>query len=311
MSGTEHVIEKFVHYLTYVKRFSPHTVRNYESDLQQFETFLKSKQEWEKGILVQNAKRLDRFHIRSFVASLYGQKSPTSITRKLSSLRSFFQYLIRQQIRKDDPTELVDRPKIPKQVPRVADEKLLDELLNTPSKDTVLGLRDRVIFELLYGCGLRAAELVGLNLSDLDLNSGEVRVLGKGSKERVVLFGEYAMEALMAYLNRRGELLSKKKERSNALILNARGGRITTRGVALILQKHLRSLEKRTHLSPHALRHSFATHLLDHGADLRSIQELLGHANLQTTERYTQVSMGKLKEVYDRSHPRSGKVNKK
>jgi integrase/recombinase XerC len=306
-TAPESLIARYISHVEGVRNFSNHTKRNYQSDLKQFETYLIQSGAISGPLMEANIPAIDRYHIRGFAASLHGSNSSASVARKISTLRSFFSNLQRQGFIQNDPTVLVRAPKVARKMPRVASEETMAELLASPAQDKRAGLRDRALLEILYGCGLRAQEASGLNLLDVDLDALEVRVLGKGRKERIVPMGDFASEAIRAYLEKRGEFLRKNGDPS-AFFLNARGGRLSTRGIALILQKHLRSLAQRTELSPHALRHSFATHLLDRGADLRSIQELLGHSNLATTERYTKVTVGKLKEVYGRAHPRAKRV---
>lgn len=286
-----------------VRRLSPHTLRNYVSDLLQFEAFLLGRNVIRWEIDAKNVHTIDRYHLRSYLADLHKGKRASSIARKTAVLRTFFRFVKDQGYRSDDPTAIIAGPKVPKKIPRVADEKLLRELLTLPDTGKPQGWRDRAMLEMLYGCGLRVAELVALDVLDMDLSEQEVRVLGKGEKERVVPMGEYAAEAVEKYL-------AKRSAKSSVLFLNARGGRLTTRGVTFLLDQYLRQLSTRVAISPHSLRHSFATHLLDRGADLRVIQELLGHSNLATTERYTHVTVEKLKQVYDASHPRASRVEK-
>lgn len=305
----ECLLVRFEKYLREIRQLSPHTVRNYLSDLEQFESHLKGKGVIDDRLTEKNVVHLDRFHIRGFLASMHGTKAPASVARKLATLRTFFRQVRREQLRDDDPTEIVTGPKVPKRMPRVAEESVLTELVSIPTTETVLGLRDRALLELLYGSGLRAQEAVSMDLPDVDLDRLEVRVLGKGRKERLVPIGDCTADAIGAYFLRRGELL-KNSTRNSALFLNAHGGRLTPRGLAVILDRHLRRLSTRIKLSPHALRHSFATHLLERGADLRSIQELLGHSNLATTEKYTHVTLGRLKKVYDVAHPRARRVER-
>jgi tyrosine recombinase XerC len=298
---SESLVLRFGQHLSRIRNLSPHSVRNYVSDLRQFESFLILR----KTIGGSNVSKIDRFHIRSFVASLHaGKKAPASVSRKISAIRTFFDLAVREGFVPANPTELVTGPKVPKRMPRVAQVEILDQLLSAPDTESVPGLRDRALLELLYGCGLRAQEAVNLEVDDVEFDRREVRVLGKGRKERVIPMGECAAEALENYLARRGEL-ARSGRPTPAVFLNARGSRLTTRGMALILEKHLRALAQRTHLTPHSLRHSFATHLLERGADLKTIQELLGHSNLATTERYTKVTIGKLTEVYSKAHPRA------
>lgn len=302
--NSEPLVTRFERYLGDVRRLSMHTVRNYVSDLTQFEEYLREKKNIKSRITKGNISSLDRYHVRGFLASLHGERAPASISRKLASLRSFFSQMVRDHQCAGDPTELIPGPKLPKRVPQVASETILEELLSLPSKEDARGLRDRALLELLYGCGIRASETTGLDVSDVDMGTHEIRVRGKGNKERIIPFGEYACDALVEYLDRRHELGGKKSS-SRALFLNAQGGRLTPRGLAFLFSRYLQKLSQRIHISPHGLRHSFATHLLDDGADLRVIQELLGHANLATTEKYTKVSLGKLRDVHRASHPRA------
>lgn len=308
LPAPESLIVRFEGHLSQVRRCSSHTVRNYVSDLRQFEVYLLSRKTIAGELTPFNIRGIDRFHLRGFLASLHGRRASSSAARKLSSIRTFFAEMLRQGFVKADPTELVDGPKVPRKIPSVADAASVGRLMEAPSDDTAAASRDRALLELLYGSGLRAAEAVALNLQDLSEDRMEVRVTGKGRKARVVPLGEYSMEALRAYVAIRPTLVPAGKK-TDAVFLNARGGRLTTRGLALILEKHLRSLPERLKISPHGLRHSFATHLLDGGADLRSIQELLGHSNLATTERYTQVSLGQLRRVHTQSHPRARRTS--
>jgi site-specific recombinase XerD len=295
------LIREFEAHIGEVRRLSPHTLRNYISDLKQFERYLNARKIIAGHVQLDNVQNVNRTHVRGFLASIFEKVAPVSMGRKLSTLKSFFGYACRQGWIEEDPTRLVRGPIVPKKVPRIAAETTLDELFSLADANEKTGKRDRAILELLYGCGLRVAELVSLNVRDVDLKTRELRVVGKGSKERIVPVGQYALESVESYL-------SEKAHEQVALFLNARGERITTRGVAHILRGYLLRLRSRVSISPHSLRHSFATHLLERGADLRSIQELLGHSNLATTERYTRVTLGALRRVYGNSHPRAQRV---
>jgi integrase/recombinase XerC len=222
----------------------------------------------------------------------------------LSTLRSFFGYLVRQAEIKQNPADMVSAPKMGKPIPDFLPVDEVFQLMHGPDTDSVLGSRDRAILEVLYSCGLRVSELTALNLDSLDLELGIARVIGKGNKERVVPIGDKAKKALSNYLEKRGELLAGRTERG-ALFLNNRGGRLSSRSVARLVKKHMQRCNLGRPLSPHGLRHSFATHLLDAGADLRAIQEMLGHVSLSTTQRYTHLSVDKLMAEYDKAHPRS------
>jgi integrase/recombinase XerC len=253
---------------------------------------------------------IDNITIREFMAGLYSKKKKkTSIARKLATLRSFFKYLCREQIVDLNPARLVATPKLEKKLPKYLSVEEIIRFIETPDTDTVLGKRDRAILELLYASGMRVSELVNLNLADVDFKNRSLWVRGKGRKERVVPFGRKALEALEVYLTVRGQLLVEAidgEPDALALFLNYQGTRITTRSVGRLIDKYAKMCaDVNPDVSPHSLRHSFATHLLNAGADLRAIQELLGHARLTTTQVYTHVSAEKLIEVYDKAHPKA------
>jgi integrase/recombinase XerC len=243
------------------------------------------------------------------MAKLYQEKrKKSSIARKLATLRSFFRFLCREQVLEMNPARLVSSPRLEKKLPKVLSVDDVIRFIETPDTDTVLGKRDRAILELLYATGMRVSELAGINLDHIDFKNESILVRGKGRKERIVPFGSKAKEAMHAYMGMRGELLVEAPEEQRdpmALFLNYQGTRITTRSVGRMLDKYVLQCAMAHDVSPHSLRHSFATHMLSAGADLRSIQELLGHARLSTTQIYTQVSMEKLMEVYDKAHPKA------
>jgi integrase/recombinase XerC len=259
-------------------------------------------------------EKVDRMDIRRYLSFLYRKNKKSSIARKISTLRSFFKFLVREQALASNPAKSVRAPKVEKHLPTTltVDEAfrlmeaprhpLRNASLDIPQKDGRTIERDRAILELLYSSGLRVGELVGINLNQLDLDLGIVKVMGKGRKERIVPVGMKATEALKAYLGERGVLAG-----GEPLFINPRGGRLTTRTVGRVVKSYSRRSGIFRKVSPHSLRHTFATHLLDAGADIREIQEMLGHASLSTTQRYTHLSMGKLMEVYDKAHPRSFK----
>lgn len=286
-------IAQFITYITAEEGLSPHTIRAYSKDLDEFSSFVDK-----------NAKDIDNLDIRSFMASLHhkGLKK-TSISRKLATVRAFFKYLHREGYVKKNPAKLVSSPKIPKNLPGFLDIDETFSLMDAPSGETFKPTRDRAILELLYSSGLRVSELTSLNISDIDMKESLIRVKGKGRKERILPIGSKALEAIKNYLPERISI----KNKSAALILNNRGGRLTQRSVRRILIDYSRMINLKSHLSPHTLRHTFATHLLHEGADLRSIQELLGHSSLSTTQKYTHVDIGHLTEVYDKAHPMSKK----
>ncbi len=282
-------VEKFLTYLEIEKNYSPHTLLNYQMDLKEFVEFLK-----EIPII-----KVEYLHLRKYLIELKNKSyKPRTLARKLSSIRSFFKFLQREGLLSNNPAILLQSPKLDKTLPKFLTEKEMTELIEAPSLENVPGKRDRAILEALYSTGIRVGELVGLNIDSIDLISNLIKVMGKGKKERLVPIGERAVEAIKGYLDSR---LSNNR----ALFLNKNGTRLTSRGVQNIINKHILTTSLRVNVSPHVLRHSFATHLLDRGADLRSVQELLGHVNLSTTQIYTHVTTEKLKKVYDKAHPRA------
>jgi integrase/recombinase XerC len=324
-------IDNFLEYLRSVRNASPHTLSNYGNDLEQFRAFLTPP-----GAATPSVSKIDHQCIREYIGHLHElglEKS--SIARKLAALRSFFKYCVREGLLKDNPARLVATPKLPKRVPAVltAEEMsgFLDQLANAQRpalarrnkktavpdaagegivklEDRLLLRRDRAILELLYAAGLRVSELTGLNLVDIDLKDCVVRVIGKGRKERIVPYGAKASEALSLYWPERERLLRENHRKAagtnpQAVFLNYAGRRLTQRSVGRIVKKYVRLVNINWDLHPHSLRHAFATHLLADGADLRAIQELLGHASLSTTQKYTHASIRQLMDIYDKSHP--------
>jgi integrase/recombinase XerC len=296
-------LAEYVRRLTHERRASPHTVRAYQRDVEEFIGFVEDQ----KGGKCTLAD-LDTPQVRGYLASLFGRNSASTIGRKLSSLRSFGAFLVRRGLRRDNPATLVAMPKRPQVLPKFLSVDEAFRLMETPDASTPLGLRNGAMLELMYGGGLRVSEICALDLGDLEASEGTVRVRGgKGGKDRVVPVGEAAILATGSYLARRHELRHPRtgQQDGRALFLNHRGGRLTARSVARIVDAGSLQAGTRTRVSPHALRHSCATHMLDGGADLRAIQEILGHASLQTTQRYTHVSIDHLMEVYDQTHPRA------
>ncbi len=301
-------LEKFLEHLMYERNVSAHTLRNYRIDLYQFYDYLLPQKDEARAEEI-DINQIDNITIREYLASLYQQKKKkSSIARKLAALRTFFKYLCREDILQANPARLVSSPRLEKKLPNHLTVDQVIRFIEMPDNETVLGKRDRAIMELLYGAGLRVSELVTLNLTDIDFQHASVRVKGKGRKERIVPFGQHARTAIEVYLGVRGQLLMEADEVDReplAVFLNYQGTRITTRSVGRMIDKYIKQCADLHHISPHALRHSFATHLLDAGADLRSIQELLGHVRLSTTQQYTHVSIEKLFDVYDKSHPKA------
>ena len=301
----EHLLAQFLEHLRYERNVSSHTLRNYSSDLEQFLAFLTADGKRNAPEISQ----IDHLTIREWLASLHSeQKKKASIARKLAALRTFFQFLVREGMLELNPAKLVATPKLEKKLPKHLSIEDAVRFIESPDPEADLGKRDRAMLELMYATGVRVAELTTLNLADVDFGNQLVRVTGKRRKQRIVPFGDPAGAAIRSYLEVREKFLfnapvSKRDE--EALFLNYQGTRITTRSVGRMVEKYIRLCAGMHNISPHALRHSFATHLLDSGADLRDIQELLGHARLSTTQVYTHVSMEKLIEVYDRAHPKA------
>jgi integrase/recombinase XerC len=301
----EKLIEQFLEHLRYERNVSAHTLRNYESDLEQFTHFLAP----DRKTKLPDVSEIDHLTIREWMASLHAdQKKKSSIARKLAALRTFFQFLVREGVLELNPAKLVSTPKLEKKLPKHLSIEEAIRFIESPDLETDLGKRDRAMLELMYATGVRVAELTTLNVADVDFQNQLIRVTGKRRKQRIVPFGDPAGEAIRNYLGVREKFLfnapvSKRDE--DALFLNYQGTRITTRSVGRMVEKYIRICAGMHNISPHSLRHSFATHLLDSGADLRDIQELLGHARLSTTQVYTHVSMEKLIEVYDKAHPKA------
>ncbi len=292
-------IEAFAEDLRHRRGVSPHTVKSYRSDLLQLAEFAA------RELDTVDPRAIDNLALRAFLAELHRKgDARATIARKLSATRAFYRYLVREGVVTSNPAQHVSTPRLDQKLPTRLEEAEVSRLLEAPDVETPLGRRDQALLELLYASGVRVGELVQLDRADCDFAQRLLRVLGKGSKERIVPFGEAAADALDAYLVDRRELV-RRGAGTDALFLNARGGRLTARSVRRLLQRYLREAALRSQVSPHSLRHAFATHLLERGADLRSIQELLGHASLATTQKYTHVSMNKLLEVYEKAHPKA------
>jgi integrase/recombinase XerC len=313
-------VKQYLTYLRAVRNSSPHTIRNYESDLGQFLAFLTPP-----GVAMPSPQDVTHLLIREFIAHLHDLRlEKSSIARKLAAIRSFFKFAVREGLVVRNPARMVATPKLPKRVPSVLSAEdlnvFLDSVVAGPGRGSGRGRRgskrddsflmvkrDRAILEMLYASGLRVSELTGLNLSDMDRKELMLRVRGKGNKERIIPYGAKAQQALEAYEPLRQEILRKAGSRGErqAVFLNHLGTRLTQRSVARIVKKYARLANVNWDLHPHSLRHAFATHLLADGADLRAIQELLGHSSLSTTQRYTHATIRQLMEVYDKAHPRA------
>ena len=305
----ENLVAQFLEHLRYERNVSVHTLRNYQSDLDQFLNFLAPPNPATGERNLPEVSSVDHLTIREWLAQLHSaQKKKASIARKLAALRTFFQFLVREGLLELNPAKLVSTPRQEKKLPKHLSIEEAIRFIETPDIETDLGKRDRAMLELMYATGVRVAELTTLNLGDLDFRNKLMRVTGKRRKQRIVPFGDPAHDAIRNYLQVRDSFLANapvSKRDEAALFLNYQGTRITTRSVGRMVDKYIRICAGMHNISPHALRHSFATHLLDSGADLRDIQELLGHARLSTTQVYTHVSMDKLIEVYDKAHPKA------
>lgn len=331
MDGVKDALRAFVQHLALNRHLSPHSVRAYTSDVEQY--LARTAASRGRKVSTLSLGDLDAESVRVFVSELNrAEQARASVARKLSGVRTFLRYLVREGLIAHDPSGAAVAPKLDRKVPRHLSEADMAALLETPDASTPLGRRDRAMLELFYASGLRLSELVGLDLEDVHLPARMVRVLGKGGKERLLPFNRSTEQALRAWLpdreglrrehaasapapasagRRLGEARATGRGRADRrerepVFVNARGGRLTGRSVHRLVTRYVAQCSTRTGISPHALRHSFATHLLQRGADLRAIQELLGHAQLTTTERYTHVNAAQLKEVYARAHPRAG-----
>ena len=306
MGPLEQAIDHFGRHLRIEKNFSSHTREGYLTDLRQFQFFLETADVcgWTDGEIPK-----DPLVIRSFLASLYRRKlRKVTVSRKIAALRSFYRYLLREGLVAVNPAELVQLPRCEKYIPVVLSADEMMAILQLQFADDAVGRRDRAIIELFYSAGIRLSELTGLGFEDIRFQEGLVKVRGKGRKERVVPVGKPAIEAIEAYLQKRADLgkPGTGEDGQKALFLSTRGRRMNPRGVARVVERLVGESGIGRKISPHALRHTFATHLLDAGADLRSIQEMLGHESLSTTQKYISVSVSRLMEIYDHAHPRAG-----
>ncbi len=292
----EKAIDKFLQSLRQ-RNASVHTLKAYTGDLDNFAEYLGAR-EW---------RSIDHLMIRGFLSHLYEKKlGKTSVARALAAVRSFYRWLAQEGVVEQNPAALVSTPKLPKKLPRVPTIEEMNAVLDGQMPEVAsFPERDRIMFELLYGCGIRNSELIGINLDDIRLSSEAILIRGKGKKERYVPFGDSVKAALAAYLPLRQQTLAERKKITTALLINQRGGRLTTRSVGRIIKKVAVAKGLSPDVHPHTLRHAFGTHMLEEGADLRSIQEMLGHERLSTTQRYTQLSMKHVLEVYDQTHPRA------
>lgn len=289
-------IKEFLDYLEYERKYSLYTVDNYDKDITEFASFLEEKK-------ITNFNKADYQLIRDYLVYLYSKNYKNkTICRHISSLRSFFKFLLFNKYIKTNPMVLITNPKIEKKLPNFLYYNDLEKILDTPDQTNVVGIRDELIVELLYSTGVRVSELVNIKVKDIDFSKRTIQIFGKGKKERIVLFGNKTLELINKYLD-------ESEFDHEYLILNQRGKKITERGIRLILDKNVRMSGVKAHVTPHTIRHTFATHMLNEGANLVTVQELLGHENLATTQVYTHVSNERLRAVYLKNHPRAKKGN--
>jgi integrase/recombinase XerC len=295
-TAVEKSIDQFLRVLR-EQNASVHTIKAYAGDLDGFAAYI-GPRDW---------KRIDHVVIRGFLSHLYEKGlGKTSVARALAAVRSLYRWLAQEGIVEQNPAKLVSTPKIPKKLPRVPTIEEINSVFDGAMPDaSAFPERDRLLLELLYGCGIRNSELIGINLEDVRVSAEAILIRGKGKKERYVPFGGAAAQALSGYLPVRQKLLADKRKSTGALLVNHRGGRLTTRSVGRIVKKIAVAKGLSPDVHPHTLRHAFGTHMLEEGADLRAIQELLGHERLSTTQRYTQLSMKHVLQVYDQTHPRA------
>ncbi len=294
MISFSYYIDKFLNYLNIEKNYSAHTITNYKADLEEFKNFLVSGKDEGSDI-----KAIDYFFLRKFLSRLSEKNlSKRTLSRKISTLKSFFKFLLREGIISSNPAAVLIYPRLEKPLPKFLTEQEIKKILDLPQADNLLNLRNKAILEFLYSTGARASEAVSLKISDLDLIGGVAKVKGKGRKERLLVLGEPAINSLKEYLD-------KRSDKNEALFINKNKKALSDRGLRDIIYNYIKKAALSFKVSPHAFRHSFATHLLNRGADLRSVQELLGHSSIATTQVYTHLNMESLKKVYQKAHPRA------
>lgn len=291
--------DMFLEYLEYEKNYSNYTILNYKEDLNKFIQFL-SKENID-------ISHIDYNQIRKYLLYLHNQKlSKKTVCRHISALRNFFKYLLRKKVIKDNPMVLISNPKVDKTLPKFLYHEELDTILNIPDQESIIGIRDSLILELFYSTGIRVSELSNIKISNINFSEKKILILGKGNKERMVLYGDTCSQLLNLYINKSRPKLLDGSE-SEYLFINKKKHRLDENTIRLVIKEILKQSHLNVKLTPHVLRHTFATDLLNNGADLRSVQELLGHKNLKTTEIYTHISNDRLKQVYNRCHPRAKK----
>ena len=300
MEDAEFALEDYMHFLRVERQLAMNTLTSYKRDLTDYIEFL-------VAMNIDSIEATTRGDILLYLQKLNGEgKSARTVSRHISSIRSFHQFLLREKVTTANPTTHLELPKIEQKLPRVLSMEEIDKLIDTPDRSKPQGIRDHALLEILYGTGMRVSELIDLDLDDVHLSMGFVRVFGKGGKERIVPLGNKAIAACTQYVNEaRTRFISNQTSPVDALFVNMRGGRLTRQGCWKLLKGHALKANIQKKLTPHILRHSFATHLIENGADLRAVQEMLGHADISTTQIYTHVSRSRLKEVYVKFHPRA------
>ena len=294
----ESFVSEFINYLAVERGLAQNTLESYGRDLRQFQAYLQDSK-------IDFMKDLNRSTILTYLNSLQSNgKAVSTISRNLAAIKSFYQYLVRERYLEKDPAAHLESPKLEKKLPKVLSVNEVEELLKQPNATLPAGLRDKAMLELLYATGIRVSELISLNISDVNLDMGYIKCYGKGSKERIVPLGSIAAKCVQDYLTKGRPKLVRTYEEA-ALFINHHGNRLTRQGFWKIIKKYAQEANIIKEITPHTLRHSFATHLLENGADLRSVQEMLGHADISTTQIYTHVTRNHLKEVYDKTHPRA------
>ncbi|MCZ2259510.1 site-specific tyrosine recombinase XerD [Sporosarcina sp. G11-34] len=299
MKDGRFALEDYIHFLKVERQLADNTIISYRRDLEDYLVFI--EQQGFKTI-----ESINRQEILTYLEKLNSEgKSSRTVSRNISSIRSFHQFLLREKVTTGDPTVHIDLPKIEQKLPRVLSMDEVEKLIDSPDRSKPQGVRDNALLEILYGTGMRVSELIGLDIDDIHLSMGFVRVFGKGGKERIVPLGSQAIKACNRYIEEARPLFIAKQRGVDALFVNMRGNRISRQGCWKLLKGHALNAGLRSELTPHILRHSFATHLIENGADLRAVQEMLGHADISTTQIYTHVSRARLKEVYVKFHPRA------
>ncbi|PLS01645.1 site-specific tyrosine recombinase XerD [Neobacillus cucumis] len=296
----EDQLKSFLDYLIVEKGLAKNTIISYERDLKSYLHYLKSVE------VIHTLKEIQRIHIIHFLNFLKDQKkSSKTIARHIASIRAFHQFLLREKAAEQDPSVLIEIPKLERALPKVLSLMEVEKLLNAPNPNDHFGLRDKAMLELLYATGIRVSELIGLEIEDIHLTLGFIRCVGTGNRERIIPIGKTALAAIKQYIENGRPLFVKEKHKDDAFFLNHQGHRLTRQGFWKILKKLAQEAGIDKELTPHTLRHSFATHLLENGADLRAVQEMLGHADISTTQIYTNISKSKIRDVYSKFHPRA------